>query len=156
MIYTFQYSLKRYDTDKVIYLDRDGVLNKKIEDGYVLLPDQLEIINPGLVQKCLDATPYVIIVSNQRYIDKELLTVDQLREIDFALRNRVGELYASLYATGEDCKPSPKMIYHARKILGFHGIEIMIGDSQSDKECAEAAGIHFIWADESFQLNCRC
>jgi len=134
------------DTSWSLFLDRDGVLNKRIVDGYVKrweefiwLPgvlDALKILS-GLVGP-------VIVVSNQQGVGKGIMTEDALVKIHSMLINEVkkqdGRIDAIYYsphlATSRAFmrKPDVGMGLRARK--EFPGIQfrksVMAGDSLSD------------------------
>jgi len=150
-VYIREFNDKHYTTNRIIYLDRDGVLNEKIEGGYVLEPSQIVVRQPSLLKMALEVTPYVFVVSNQRCIQKGLLTIPKLDEIDDYLWEQIGARpYAVIYATNADCKPSTNMIYEAREMVGKKCAEMFFGDSECDRECAESAGIPFIMISGDF------
>ena len=69
--------------NKAVFLDRDGGINKKIENGYVKNLKELRIL-PGVkkaLRKLKSQGYIIIIVTNQRGIAKGLLTLDSLKNI---------------------------------------------------------------------------
>lgn len=158
MIYTLTYSDSTYHAHReAIYLDRDGILNRKVEGSYVLKEDQLELLPNAieLMKLCWKITPWVFLISNQRCVEKGLLTLNRLKQIDRRLWDLIGfEPYCSLYCpdTSEDRKPSSSMIHEARKLIPVRlDREILIGDSITDKKCAFNAGIEFSWCEDAFK-----
>jgi len=151
MIYIINHQETDSRTPIAIYLDRDGVLNEKIENGYVLTKDQLVIRDNAawFLRECFQITPYVFIVSNQRCVDLGIITLQELTEIDAHLWELLRyKPFASIYATTNDRKPSPSMIFKARELVPVElEKELMFGDSLSDQECAENAGVEFsmVW-----------
>lgn len=77
----------RVDKSWTLFLDRDGVLNRKIENGYVSSPAMLDIL-PG-VPGALRLLSMLMgrIVTNQRGIARGLMTTSDLDAIHARLRN---------------------------------------------------------------------
>ncbi len=140
--------------DKVIFLDRDGTINK--EDGYITRVDQLHLYEGALpALRMLKEMGYrIVIVSNQAGVAKALLTEPALIEINNALLSMLraeGILIDRLYYCPhhpdavvpeykKDCecrKPKTGMIMRAVQELGVH-VEgaYMIGDKLTDIELA--------------------
>jgi len=139
---------------KAVFLDRDGVINKKAPEGdyvtcwedFKFLPDAVEA-----VARLNAAGFYVIVVTNQRCIARGLLTVPQLeiihqRMLESLAANgaRVDAIYYCPHEMEPICrcrKPAPGMILDAAR---DHGIELaaswMIGDSDIDIEAGKGAG----------------
>ena len=140
--------------DKVIFLDRDGTINR--EDGYITRVDQLHLYEgtvPAL--KMLNSMGYrIVIVSNQAGVAKALLTEQALQEINSALLSLLdaqGISIAGLYycphhpdavvpeykKSCECRKPRTGMIERAVQELGVHAQgAYMIGDKLTDIELA--------------------
>ena len=73
----------RINKDWTLFLDRDGVINKKIENNYVRNWSQFEFIE-GVIEalKILrNIFGKIIIVTNQRGIGKGLMTENDLYKI---------------------------------------------------------------------------
>jgi D-glycero-D-manno-heptose 1,7-bisphosphate phosphatase len=66
-----------------LFLDRDGVLNDEIRDGYVLRPDMFHFSEGVLAALPLLAQHFnrIVIVTNQRCIGRGLLSVQGLQDI---------------------------------------------------------------------------
>ena len=59
-----------------IFLDRDGVLNRRIDGDYVRTPDQFEWL-PGALDAVVTLSawaPYIVVVTNQQGVGKGLMT----------------------------------------------------------------------------------
>lgn len=143
---------------KVVFLDRDGVINKKApEHDYVRKWQEFEFL-PDVVQavKELHGLGYVIIIAtNQRGIARGLMTEDDLKQIHGNMQNelaRQGAKIDAIYVCPHDkneceCrKPKPGLLLQAERDLG--GIDKqnswLIGDGQSDIETGKRYGIKTI------------
>jgi len=139
---------------KVIFLDRDGVINKKAPkaeyvkswDEFVFLPKAKEAITL-LTQKGYD----IYIISNQAGIARGKMTEEDLADIHKHMLadiekegGKIKQIYHCPHGWDEDCecrKPKPGMFLQASK---DHHIDltktIFIGDDERDKEAGDAAG----------------
>jgi len=143
--------LKNLNIDKswTLFLDRDGVINKKIENDYVRNWEQFELL-PNVIEalKILnDIFGRIIIVTNQRGIGRGLMTEEDLKNIHRKMLKVFAEngikidkiYYCPHDYEKEKCncrKPNIGMALQAKK--DFPDIDfkksIMIGDSLSDME----------------------
>lgn len=139
---------------KALFLDRDGVINQKIENGYVLELSQLKFIDEfldfySILSKEFE---YIFIVTNQRCIAKGLLSFEKLEEIHEVVLNKlssigkkVDKIYVCPHEVDEcNCrKPKIGMGLFAKK--DFPKIDfsksVMIGDSESDILFAKNLGM---------------
>jgi len=129
-------------------LDRDGVINRKLEGDYVKTPEEFEILpNVGEALGILSTMfGRIVIVTNQQGIGKELMTHDDLSKIHEKMIDqlsydgaRIDEIYYCPdldYENSPNRKPNPGMAFRAKG--DFPEIDfrksIMIGDSSSDIE----------------------
>jgi D-glycero-D-manno-heptose 1,7-bisphosphate phosphatase len=139
---------KRFDT---LFLDRDGVFNKKIDDGYVLELSQIEII-PG-IKEFLEAAERsfdkIIVVSNQRCIGRGLLSVEKLGVINDRINHLTGghidRFYVCPHLDEDNCscrKPKTGLFIQAQNDYNINFEESwMVGDSESDMIPAKQLGI---------------
>ena len=139
---------------KVVFLDRDGVINKKApENDYVKNWSEFEFL-PGAVEALalLTRNGYdVYIITNQRGISRGLISVKDLEMIH---RNMVAELktngamvkgvYYCPHGLDDDCdcrKPKPGLLFQAASDNEFDLTRaLLIGDSQSDLQAGDATG----------------
>lgn len=137
-----------------MFLDRDGVINRKAPEGaYVTRWEDFHVL-PGVVEgiALLNQAGFrVIVITNQRCIAKGLLTtsdLDKLHERMSYYLARVGATVDAIYYCPHDyepscnCrKPAPGMLLDAART---HAIDIssswMIGDSDIDVEAGKNAG----------------
>jgi histidinol-phosphate phosphatase family protein len=139
---------------KAVFLDRDGVINRKAPEGHYvtcwedfhILPDVVESIT--LLNR---AGFCVIVVTNQRCIAKGLMTVADLEKMHRRMSDslaRAGAIIDAVYYCPHDMepscscrKPAPGMLLDAAR---SRGIELpaswMIGDSDIDVEAGRNAG----------------
>lgn len=144
---------------KVVFLDRDGVLN--IDKGYLYKPEELVWV-PGskeAVALLCKAGFIVLVATNQSGIARGYYTVEDMHKLHAymeaafqAVGGHISRFYfcphykdgkIAAYAVECNCrKPKPGMLlqgladYKADKAHSF-----MIGDSPKDVQAAEAAGI---------------
>ena len=136
----------KIEKDWSLFLDRDGVINKRLPDEYVKHPDDFEFI-PGVTEAMAILAGIfhpVIVVTNQQGIGKGLMTADQLEKIHQKMRSGIAEkggridqvFFSPDLADSRSFsrKPAVGMGLSARK--QFPGIRfrktIMAGDSYSD------------------------
>ena len=143
------------DGSWTLFLDRDGVINKRIADGYVKSPEEFEFL-PGVLDAMHRLSKIfnrIIIVTNQQGIGKGLMSEEDLEVIHRHLRDTVhkegGKIDAVYHAPclaeekSEMRKPGIGMALRAKK--DFPEIDfknsIMLGDSAADMEFGRRAGM---------------
>lgn len=143
---------------KAVFLDRDGVINKKLpEDQYVsrpaefeLLPEVLEAL--GIFHNLGFA---IVVVTNQRGIARGMMTFDDLDAVHKFMKTlfkdvglRIDGLYYCPHDKTDYCycrKPSPGMILEAAKDLNIDlNSSFMVGDSESDMKAGRNAGVRSV------------
>lgn len=141
---------------KTIFLDRDGVINKKIDNDYVRNTSQLEIL-PGVINWISDhKNNLLIVVTNQRGIGKGLMSLEDVEEIHDQINlelNKEGAQIARFYvcpATESSAicrKPNPGMLEQASSEFAEinKNSTVLIGDSLSDLQAARAFGIPSVY-----------
>lgn len=147
--------------NKAIFLDRDGVLNKKRND-YVKSIDELEIFpNIGReISKIKNQGFLIIVVTNQSVINRGIITKEKLFEIhskiqDILIKDKtsIDKFYFCPHRPDENCKcrkPNPGLILQA---INEFSIDVskswMVGDSKTDIEAGRKAGCKTIFLDEN-------
>jgi D-glycero-D-manno-heptose 1,7-bisphosphate phosphatase len=144
----------RYFVTKAVFLDRDGVINRKPPEGdYITRWQDLQIL-PGVAEGIAQlngAGMCVIVVTNQRCVAKGLITaaeVEMLHQRMSEFLARAGATIDAVYYCPHDMepvcrcrKPAPGMLIDAAREFG---IELptawMIGDSDIDIEAGKNAG----------------
>jgi histidinol-phosphate phosphatase family protein len=160
--------LSSVNREWTLFLDRDGVINKRIEGGYVTTPDQFEFL-PGVTEAIARFSSKfgkIIVVSNQQGIGKGVMTEDDLTAIHRMMTGKVkeagGRIDAIYFAPQRAShrsflrKPAIGMALKAKK--DFPGISfrtsIMAGDTISDMRFGRRAGMHTIFiADDPAQAR---
>ena len=143
---------------KVIFLDRDGVINKQMPvHNYVAKWSEFEFL-PGAVEalRLLRQDRYqIFIITNQRGIGRGMMTEDDLNIIHRRMLKELsdqGVAIAGIYhcphtdADNCDCrKPKPGLLFKAAR---EHYLDltktVFVGDSESDIQTGEAAGCRTI------------
>jgi D-glycero-D-manno-heptose 1,7-bisphosphate phosphatase len=143
---------------RTVFLDRDGVLNRKLPEGsYVRSWSEFELL-PGVVEaidKLKAAGMRVLVVSNQRGIALGFYTIDTVRQIHtefqkllLARGTSVDGFYFCPHNHAEcDCrKPMPGLFKDAKADFPDIAAEtsVMIGDSLSDIEFGRRLGMRTI------------
>lgn len=129
-----------------LFLDRDGVINNRIPDGYIASAEQFQFIDgvKEAIKLLSNSFERIIVVTNQQGIGKGLMTEKQLELIHNKMLEQINEaggridlILFSPDLKGRNSftrKPSVGMGLKARKI--FPGIKfnksIMVGDTPSD------------------------
>jgi D-glycero-D-manno-heptose 1,7-bisphosphate phosphatase len=136
-----------------IFLDRDGVINEKIEGSYVTTWEEFRYIDGvrrALLQLSALGLP-LIVVSNQAAVGKGLISEETLVEITrrfvSELREAGVEIQAVYYCPHvpqQSCacrKPQPGLLEQAAREWNIDlRNSVMIGDSLTDAQAATAAG----------------
>lgn len=149
------FTLPKIDKSWTLFLDRDGVINKKLENDYVKTIDEFEFL-PQVLEAIKQFSSHfqkIVIVTNQQGISKKLMTENDLEKVHKYLLAEVnkygGKIDAIYYApqlAEENSvmrKPNIGMAMAAKK--EFPSIDfkksIMVGDSISDMEFAKNANM---------------
>jgi len=138
--------------NKAIFLDRDGVINKK-RDDYVKSIDELEIFpNVGEGISSLKKMGFLIIViTNQSVINRKIITVKELEKIHSSIQNNLKEyscnidrFYFCPHIPNENCdcrKPKSGLLLQAITDFSINSSKSwMIGDCLTDIQAGEKVG----------------
>jgi len=147
-------------SNRAVFLDRDGTLNK--DTGYIRDPKLVQLF-PDVgetlfrLKKKLDFL--FIVISNQSGIARGLITKQQVELVNQKINSLLNNFYVSIdafyycpyhpdYNTLEEStcrKPSPEMVLKAAKDLNVElSKSYFIGDSVADIECAHNASLKAI------------
>lgn len=156
--------------DWTLFLDRDGVINRRIVDGYVTRWDEFEFL-PGVLDalKILsEKFKYIFVITNQQGVGKGLMTMEQVDDIHDRMCTEIeahgglidGILVCPQLASELDNyrKPNPDMAYMACEICPDIDLAkcIMVGDGQSDMEFGRNAGTHTVFIGEENPMADDC
>jgi len=142
-----------------LFLDRDGVINTRIPDDYVMTPEQFDFI-PGILDSFPSLANYfgrIVIVSNQQGIGKGLMTEANLQTIHKKMLDaisktggRIDKVYFCPHIKESGSflrKPNIGMGLLARK--DFPDIHfsrsVMVGDSLSDMRFGKRLGMQTVY-----------
>lgn len=150
---------ERYVVRKAVFLDRDGVINRKApENQYITAWEQVEFL-PGVgeaLRQLQQSGFLLIIVTNQSAVSRNELTVEVLESIHEEMVRCLAQesvtidaIYYCPHDRNGDCqcrKPRPRMLLQAAE---EHEIDLqqswMVGDAATDIEAGRAAGCRTVW-----------
>ncbi len=138
--------------DKVVFLDRDGVINLDRSDyikswsEFQFIPRSIDAIKE-LTLKGFNA----IVITNQSVINRNMVSGKELEYILTMMKNEIrsgGGLIHDIFFCPHipedncDCrKPKPGLIFQAQKTYSIDLRDaVMVGDSAKDIECGRNAG----------------
>ena len=97
-------AIPKIDTSWTLFLDRDGVINKKLENDYVKTIDEFEFL-PQVLEAIKQFSSHfqkIVVVTNQQGISKKLMTENDLEKVHQYLLAEVnkygGKIDAIYYA----------------------------------------------------------
>ncbi|MGJ8661292.1 MAG: D-glycero-alpha-D-manno-heptose-1,7-bisphosphate 7-phosphatase [Bacteroidota bacterium] len=144
-----------FDPSWTLFLDRDGVINKRIMGGYVSSPDEFEFIEgvPQAISKFRNYFKIIVVVTNQQCVAKNIVSNRNLQEIHRYMQGKLMEqdtfidaiYFAPELATDPENtrKPKPFMALEAQKNFPEIIFEksLMIGDTDSDIKFGKNLGM---------------
>ncbi len=151
-------NLFELDKDWTIFLDRDGVINKRLPGKYVKTINDFEFL-PGAKQAIKKLGKHfqrIVVVTNQQGLAKGYMTEEELKVVnDYMITeiNKSGGRIDGVYYCADSSKkepncrkPNPDLAQRAKK--DFPEIDfqksIMFGDSISDMEFGNRLGMKTI------------
>lgn len=137
--------MKRLNLEnKAIFLDRDGVINRRV-DRYIKTPEEFELLpNVAKSLKLLSENNFkLIIITNQSMVGSGLSTKENLDSIHKKMQDdfknygfQIDKIYCCTHKPDDNCecrKPSPKLFHEA---INEFNIDIknswLIGDEETD------------------------
>ncbi|MCX7696596.1 MAG: HAD-IIIA family hydrolase [Bacteroidales bacterium] len=150
-----------------LFLDRDGVINRRIIGGYVVVPDQFEFL-PNVFEALNLASSIfdkIIVVTNQQGVGKKLMTEQDLEVIHSYMIDKIEQhggkitkIYYCTHLVEEQSlyrKPEPGMAYRAKK--DFRDIQfsrsIMVGDTKEDMQFARNAKMKAVFIGNPHEIE---
>lgn len=144
------------NTKKALFLDRDGVINQRIIDGYVRTPSEFVLLTDvvPLLRAARDLGYMLVLISNQQGVGKGLMTADELD----AVHNHMQDALAGVLggrgldeihvctelasANSPRRKPAPGMLLEAIRAYGLVPSQCwFLGDSLTDAQAGRSAGV---------------
>ncbi len=154
---------KNIDASWTLFLDRDGVINKKLEGDYVKSVAEFEFL-PGAKEAIVGFSKVfgrIIIVTNQQGVGKGLMSDLDLQSVHQYLLDEVKKVgghidavyYAPQLATENSEMRKPKVGMAIKAKEEFLDVDfdksIMVGDSISDMQFGENAKMMTIFISAS-------
>jgi histidinol-phosphate phosphatase family protein len=150
---------------RAIFLDRDGVINKK-RDDYVKSINELEIFPfvASAIKKLNNANFKVIVITNQSAINRNIITHKKVEQIHLTIQNYlkknqsfIDAFYYCPHKPDENCicrKPKPGLLIKAIQDFKINPKESwMIGDSNSDLESGRLVGCNVMKINNHVNLE---
>lgn len=157
----------KIDKSWTLFLDRDGVINKKLENDYVKNIEEFSFIEgvPEVVAKLNERFGITVIVTNQQGIGKGLMTTEDLQEVHDYMQSelvkkggKVDKYYHCPDLASKNTKfrkPNTGMAEQAR--MDFPVIDfkksIMVGDSLTDMQMGRRLGMFNVFISNQNQLK---
>ena len=155
------------DDSWTLFLDRDGVINKKLHNDYVKHWIEFEFLEGSIdaIRNLSKKFSRILVVTNQQGIGKRLYTAEDLEiihknmiyELNFA-GGRIDRVYFSPYLDAENHptrKPSTGMAELAKN--DFPEIDfkkcIIVGDSMTDMQFGRSLGMVTVFISEDDKKN---
>ena len=148
-------NIDRYWT---LFLDRDGVINEDKPGSYIFNADEFQFMEgaPALFKKLTECFGHLFVVTNQRGVGKQLMTVADLAAIHQKMLEGIeaagGRIDAIYYAPSLDNKdplrkPNPGMAYRAKKDFPMIDLAraVMVGNKMSDMSFGKNAGMYTVY-----------
>lgn len=150
--------LSKVDKTWTLFLDRDGVINEDKVGSYIFTPEEFVFTHglPDAFKKFAEKFRYIIVVTNQRGVGRELMTESTLQAIHQKMQAEIksagGKIDAIYYCTAVDNtdprrKPNPGMIIKAKE--QFTDIDlnksIIVGNNPGDMLLGRNAGIYTVF-----------
>lgn len=154
--------------DWTLFLDRDGVINVRIIDGYVTKTEEFEFL-PNVIEAFKifkNKFKRIIVVTNQQGVGKGVMTIEDVISVHNYMNQqienqggKIDKIYfcPQLKSVADNYrKPSPKMAFFAKD--DFPEIDfsksIMVGDMNSDIEFGKNAGMKTVFiGDNELKIN---
>jgi D-glycero-D-manno-heptose 1,7-bisphosphate phosphatase len=154
------------DKTWTLFLDRDGVINEKLEGDYVKRISEFSFIKGSkeAICKLNEIFSITVVVTNQQGIAKGLMTEEDLAGVHAHMQNelekiggKIDKIYhcPDLAEKNSNCrKPNTGMAEEARK--DFPSIDfkssIMVGDSISDLQMGKRVGMITVYIHPDEEL----
>ncbi len=151
-------ALEQVTNDWTLFLDRDGVINHEKDNDYILNRNEFRFYD-GVTEALASLNhlfKQIVIVTNQRGIGKEKMSVNDLHDIHAhmvsainAAGGRIDRIYfcSDLSNESPNRKPNPGMAFQAKQ--DFPAIDfsksMIVGNKPSDMKFGRNAGMHTVY-----------
>jgi len=146
------------ERDWALFLDRDGTINRRLMGDYVKTIDQFEFLPRAKesIARFYELFQYLIVVTNQQGIGKELMSHNDLKKIHDHMSKKLSEVGAKLdeilycphlAIIDPSCrKPNPGMAFQAKEIFPDITFKksVMVGDTESDIEFGKRLNMYTV------------
>lgn len=150
------------DQKPALFLDRDGVINVKIDDDYVKTWEEFRFVTgtPEAIRILSGLFSPIVIVTNQQGIGKKLMTEESLHEIHRKMMTEIkekGGRIDKIYFCGDlknsgsqNRKPEIGMGLQARKDFPYIRFKnsVMVGDTANDMLFGKRLGMTTVFISE--------
>ena len=149
-----------------LFLDRDGVINVKLQNRYVEKPEEFQFIfgAPEAILKLSKFFRRIIVVTNQQGIGKGIMSEEDLNFLhNYMLKElkkygvTIDSIYFCPHLVQENCKcRKPEIGMLKQAVIDYPDINIassfLVGDSISDIEAGKRFGLRTIKVDNTYTL----
>lgn len=151
------------DQSWTLFLDRDGVINEKLEKDYVKRLDEFQFLT-GAKEAIVHLSQLfgtTVVVTNQQGIGKGLMTTEDLKLVHQYMMNeveaaggKIDEVYFAPDLASSNSinrKPNTGMAEQARKDFPHIDFKksVMVGDSLSDMQMGKRVGMITVYITQS-------
>jgi D-glycero-D-manno-heptose 1,7-bisphosphate phosphatase len=152
----------QFNKEWTLFLDRDGVINERIIDDYVMDPKDL-ILTPNLIQALVVFTQHfnkIFVVSNQQCVGKGLCNLETIENVHGALNDillkekiLISEFLVCPHKATDNChcrKPKSGLALQAQsKYPDIDFLKsVMVGDMLSDMKFGKNLGMTTIYVGD--------
>jgi len=150
-----------------LFIDRDGVINKRNFDGYITHITEFEFL-PGVIEAFKILRPIfenIFIITNQQGVAKKLMRIEDLNSIhEFMLANllaeniEIQEVYCCTHLESENCDcRKPKTAFFEIATQKYQNINkeksFMVGDTITDMMFGRNSGIKTVLITEEADIK---
>lgn len=158
---------QRIKTGRLLFLDRDGTLNRTVSERPPNDPKEIDLL-PGVARTLHQRAAMgwrIVIITNQAGVAFGYLTKDQAWATHQALLDALPIPVDASYVCPHhpegtipeyafpcpNRKPAPGAVLDALRLFEAEPSQcLFVGDQESDRQAAAAAGVPFVWAREFF------
>ncbi len=161
---TFLNNRPEVDKSWTLFLDRDGVINVESVGSYITTWDEFKFHDGVLsaMNKLNQVFGNIVVVTNQRGVGKEIMTLATLKEIHANMKSvvaenggRIDKVYSCTALSDADHNRKPNIGMGHQAQQDFPEIDfkrsIMVGNSMSDMEFGKRLSMHTVFLTTKYQ-----